>query len=192
MKLYRYFSAENHLRDFISGNIFMAALSSFSLLEKIDEVGNERHDPNESLATVECGGVISIQYFGNVTRVLCCSTDLTDNLRKNFGAYVVCIEDSEELASLLQAALADSFLGLGDLMSGSINYSNEPLDEYVFPHSILFSKPLTYQLEREYRFAFIEKDVQEVVKCNRVFTAKPLHRVLRIREDKLRSICSVV
>jgi hypothetical protein len=117
-------------------------------------------DKAEFAANTYDGVVTSHRLFGNLIRIFCCSTVLSERLKEEFGEFVVRIADANDFGVLLAKAVEHAPFAQIGMQHQSVSYGDEPLciSDYVFVESQLFTKPAGYSYQHEYRYAFVERD----------------------------------
>lgn len=160
MELYKYFDKPEFAEQFLAGVVSMNSLASFRDSELGEEMGPARFDEKEGSVDTYDGVATSHKHFGNLIRVLCCSTQLDERLKTEFGQYVVRINDADAFGMLLAEAIkGQAYVQIG-VQHQPVSYGDQPLciSDYVFVESQLFTKPSGYAYQREYRYAFVERD----------------------------------
>ena len=163
MELFRYFDKAEFAERFCAGKVAMNSLSSYRDWESAEKMGAARFDRGEGAANTYDGVVTSHRLFGNLIRVFCCSTVLSERLKEEFGEFVVRIADANTFGHLLAQVLKDAPFAHIGLQHQSVSYGDEPIciTDYVFVESQLFTKPAGYSYQHEYRYAFVERDELE-------------------------------
>ena len=160
MELFKYFEKREFAEQFVAGVVSMNSLASYRDIEQADEMGAARFDRDEGAAKTYDGVVTSHKVFGNLIRVLCCSTIFDEQLKEEFGEFVVRISDADAFGLLLASEVEHASFTLIGMQYQPVSYGDEPIciSDYVFVESQLFTKAAGYSYQHEYRYAFVERD----------------------------------
>ena len=187
MELFNYFDKAEFAERFLSGEVSMNSLASYRDLERAEEMGAARFDREEGTANTNDGVVTSHKLFGNLIRVLCCSTILNEQLKAEFGEFVVRITDANAFGLLIAGVVEHASFTLIGMQYQLVSYGDEPtcISDYVFVESQLFTKPTRYSYQHEYRYAFVERDELQKWEGQPAKLENPPRRELRLPAEEL-------
>lgn len=220
-KIFKYFGQKEHQDSFLGeGEVYFKSLSYFINCEdpsrKDVTEGANQYRPYAGLKVftrdteVTLGSGIS---FNSAIKrpdrffIFCASRNFSESLIKKFGAYS-CIEISnlEDFQKRLKRALIrkcrKGSLRNSRLLADPVNYyekENSPGSRYACPDEIIMSKPNSFEIEQEYRFAFAKKrhafDVDKNLKFSLSKELKPYSEAdddIVLKLGDLTDICSIV